>query len=366
MYGTPLSLYSGKVRSYLIKAGLDYHEKTIADSRFRQKIAPLAGKMTIPIVELPDGQVIRDGTRIIDHFESQTGGRFSPATPRQRILSRLFDVIGAEGLLRPAMHYRWNFPEKNLDFLTFHFGTNIPPDMDRQAMAEKQMDRMRNAGVMFGATPERFKLIESLYGILLDRMNDHFSKSPYLLGSRPCMGDFGMIAPLYAHLGRDPMPLSLMQARAVRAFRWVERMNRPEPDIGEFDEMVADQYLPDDDVPESLRSLLNHIAIDFMPETIAAAEAINAWLEAEKPETGAVVERAVGMCQFEVQGEEITAIAQPYRFFLLRRVTDEYQAMTAEQQQSVDELLSDCGMQGLLNIQLSRDIEFENNIEVWR
>ena len=162
------------------------------------------------------------------------------------------------------------------------------------------------------------------------------------------------------------MPLSLMQASAVRAFRWVERMNRPEPDIGEFDEMKADQYLPDDEVPDSLRKLLNHIAVDFMPETTAAADAINAWIEEQNPEPGAMVERAVGLCQFEVQGQEINAIAQPYRFFLLRRVTAEYESMTAEQQQSVDELLADCGMQGLLNIQISRDIEFENNIEVWR
>ena len=29
----------------------------------------------------------------------------------------LFDVIGIDGLLRTAMHYRWNFPGDNLDFV---------------------------------------------------------------------------------------------------------------------------------------------------------------------------------------------------------------------------------------------------------
>ena len=38
--------------------------------------------------------------------------------------------------------------------------------------------------------------------------------------------DFGLIAPMYAHLGRDPYPLALMQSRAIHVFRWVERMNR--------------------------------------------------------------------------------------------------------------------------------------------
>ena len=29
--------------------------------------------------------------------------------------------------------------------------------------------------------------------------------------------------------------MSLMQAEAIRLFRWIERMNRPESDIGEFE-----------------------------------------------------------------------------------------------------------------------------------
>ena len=63
------------------------------------------------------------------------------------------------------------------------------------------------------------------------------------------------IAPLYGHLGRDPAPLNLMQTHAVRLFRWVERMNRPEPDVGEFKKLVALKneeldYLPNDEVPQ--------------------------------------------------------------------------------------------------------------------
>ncbi len=32
---------------------------------------------------------------------------------------------------------------------------------------------------------------------------------------------------MYGHLGRDPMPLFIMQAQAVNVFRCVEEMNRP-------------------------------------------------------------------------------------------------------------------------------------------
>ena len=85
------------------------------------------------------------------------------------------------------------------------------------------------------------------------------------------------MAPLYGHLGRDPAPLSLMQQQAPRVFRWVERMNRPEPDFGEFAH-PEETYLPGDEIPDSLVDVLKHLAIDFVPETRAAHIAINDWL----------------------------------------------------------------------------------------
>ena len=66
----------------------------------------------------PESEVILDGAAIIEHFEAANG---CPTGPKQRIISALFDVIGTDGLLRPAMHYRWNFPEDNLAFVCYHF-----------------------------------------------------------------------------------------------------------------------------------------------------------------------------------------------------------------------------------------------------
>ena len=251
LYGTPLSLYTGRARSYLIKAGLAYRETTPTSTYYRDSVLPKAGeRQGMPTIETAEGLVIRDGAAIIDHFEEIAGHTFSPTTPRQRILSRVFDVIGAEGLLRPAMHYRWNFPEENLGFLKFHFESVMPPGPNRAKNSEAAADRMRAACMGFGVVPDTMELVETLHAELLTKLDQHFSMFPYLLGGRPCIGDFGLIAPLYGHLGRDPKPLSLMQAKAIRLFRWVERMNRPEPDVGEFDNQ-EDQYLPDDQIPET-------------------------------------------------------------------------------------------------------------------
>ncbi len=115
LYGTPMSLYTGKARSYLIKNALPYREVTPATIHFAGHVAERAGRGTMPTIETADGVVVRDGAAIVEHFESLAGHPAAPPGPRQRIVSRLLDVIGMEGLLRPAMHYRWSFPEENHD-----------------------------------------------------------------------------------------------------------------------------------------------------------------------------------------------------------------------------------------------------------
>ncbi len=364
LYAAPQSLYSGRARSYLIKAGIDYRERAFNTRHFRDNVLPKAGgRQSLPTIEMEDGTVVRDGAAIIDYFEAQNGHAFSPQTPKQRVLSRLFDVIGAEGLLRPAMHYRWNFDDLNLEFLRYYFEALMPPD--RVDRAESVMNQMRRGGEAFGAVSETFALVESLYEATLARLNDHFSEHAYLLGGRPCIGDFGMIAPLYGHLGRDPKPLALMQASAHMLFRWVERMNRPEPDLFGFGDAEPD-YLPNDEIPETLILLLKQLAVDFVPETRAAAETINQWLDDQTElSAGTTAERTVGFCSFEVDGVTVNAIAQPYRFFLLARVQEEVRALKDADRSDVMALLAACDMDDVLDVTLSRSIGRNNNLEVW-
>jgi glutathione S-transferase len=365
LYGTPLSLYTGKARSYLIKAGIAYEEITPTSEHFAKNVLPQAKARTIPTVETSEGIIIRDGTAIIDHFEVGTAQQFSPKTPKQRVISLLFDVIGAEGLLRPAMHYRWNFPDQNADFVRFHFEAMVPKNLDRAAVATKTMARMQEACKAFGGVSESFSIIESLYETLLEMLDQHFAVSPYLLGGQPCIGDFGMIAPLYAHLGRDPAPLQLMQAKAPRLFRWVERMNRPEPDTGEFGDFDR-SYLDGDEIPQTMIELLKHLAEDFIPETRAAALCINQWLEEQSDLPSLTpIQRGVGLGTFKVKGHTINALAQPYRFFLLKRVQDAYEGLSSTEQIEVRVLLERAGMAEALDLRIDRNVIRDSNLEVW-
>ena len=364
LYGSPLSLYTGKARSYLIKNNIPYREIRPGSEHYEDHVLPLARARTMPILETAGGKIIRDSTAIIDHFEQSSGYSSQPSTPKQAMVSRLFDVIGAEGLLRPAMHYRWNFDEENIEFITFSFTLGVEDEGRKKAILGF-MDRMRMMAVAFGASPENHATIESLYEELLDKLNDHFASYPYLLGYKPCIGDFGLIAPLYAHLGRDPAPLRLMQQRAPRVFRWVERMNRPDPDVGEFPAANL-EFIGDDVIPETLVAVLKHVAEDFVPETIAAADCVNDWLASQEAlAVGTPIERGVGMGTYTVRGLEFQSLAQPYRFYLLRRIQDRYAELDEAETGDVDRLFQASGMKAVLGATINRVIGRENNLEVW-
>ena len=367
LYGFAISLYTGRARSYLIKAGLPYREIPATSAHFFEKVLPVAGPRTsYPTIETEEGDVIRDGAAIIEHYESKSGRQFLPTTPKQKILSLLFDVIGAEGLLRPAMHYRWDYPAENEAFLKYHFQCLLPAGTEGEESASDTMQRMRIACQSFGAVPDTFEVVEGLYVELLEKLAAHFAVCPYLFGGRPSIGDFGMIGPFFAHLGRDPKPLSMMQENAFQLFRWVERMNRADADIGEFD-CKDESYLLNDEIPITLIHLLKQFAVDFIPETEAASTCINLWLgenEDLQPETP--IFRGVGQCEFALRGKTISALAQPYRFYLLKRVQDAFNTLPESHQDEVRRLLEQCDMLGVLDITIDREIVRRNNREVWR
>jgi glutathione S-transferase len=368
LYAMPHSLYSGRARSYLIKNGIPFEERSTGHESFKAEVLPQGKLPTIPTLVTADGAVIRDGGAIIEHFEIANGRACQPAGPRQQVISALFDVIGTDGLLRPAMHYRWNFPDDNLAFVRYHFLHSQRDVPEREEKTEAMMNRMRHAAMIFGVTEQSQPVVEALYLEYLDALNKHFERYPYLLGWRPCIGDFGLLAPMYAHLGRDPYPARLMQQRASAVYRWVERMNREDQDAPECFN-AGNDFLANDEVPETLIPVLKILAEDFVPETLAVADLINNWLAEHQPEAGAIavgrLAEALGMADFSVRGETITALAQPHRFYLLQRVQDTFRALPQEDQKSVAAIMRDAGMSAVLSTALTRSIVRSDNLEVW-
>lgn len=376
LYGTPNSLYTGKARSYLIKQGLPFENRAAGEPRFRAEIVPRISRWIIPVLETPQGALVQDGSDIIAFFEGQGATRYPayPSTPRHALIGQVFELFGGEGLLRPAMHYRWNFDDVNRPFLSADFGASLAPtgapEEVRANLFGMASARMRRAMASFGVSPETIPAIEASYAEFLRLFDAHLEGSPYLLGGRPTIGDYGLVAPLYAHLGRDPYPARLMQQTAHRVWRWTERMNRSDHDAGEYGPL-EESLFADDHVPDTLKALLSFIAQDYLSEVRAFVAYANEWLAARPGLTAGtsgldrVQERQIGEVEFDWRGHPIKVGVMPYRLYLLQKIQDGVDAATPEARSRLNALLDETGLTDLVTLRTSRRIERLNHLEVW-
>jgi len=381
VYGMPASLYMAKVRSYMRKQRIPFVERAVSDPHYGEKIVPHLGRIIMPVLECADGSLVQDGADIIDYFERQAAQQDSstrlpayPSTGLQRVVSELFSLFGGEGLLRPAMHYRWNFDDYNLDFLKADFGIALAPAgadrATRDAMFDMASARMRSAALSFGVNEESMALVEASYAEFLQLFSDHLKISPYLLGGRPTIGDYGLIAPLYAHLARDPYPAQQMRQTAPEVSRWVERMNAPEQIVSGYGD-DSQALFPSDSVPETLKALLRYIAAEYLPEIEAHVDFANQWLVAQpdlRTGTNGLKDpgrRFIGMAEFDWRGIRLKTAVMPYRFYLLQRVQDCIEAATNDEQRAIESLFAETGLSAILALKTSRRVERENHLEVW-
>jgi glutathione S-transferase len=373
LWGAPLSFYSGKTRSYFIKKGIDYQELFGSHPRYGQEILPLVGYMVVPVVELTDGTLIQDTTDTIVHFEEKVPEpALIPKTPVQRAVAWLIGFFGSEALLKPGMHYRWSYVDQQRPFLEAAFGRALSGhrdmEMQREAVAPV-MEFFSGFLKSLGVTPETVPVIEASYEDLLILLNDHFLQYPYILGGRPSLADFGLMAPLYAHLARDPYPSMLMKNRAPHVFRWTERMNQAGFADGEFPDLAPD-FLPNDELPETLEPILRYFFADCGPEVMGMIASYNAWIEAH-PElpSGAVIQSdreaptahpSLGWFDFELRGVRIHRRDYVDAVYHFQRVLDVVAGLDGEGRARFGETVDRAGGKELLAARLVRRIKSEN------
>lgn len=376
LWGTPNSLYTAKARSFLIKQGIAFENRAAGEARFRSEIVPAISRWIIPVLEGEDGTLVQDGADIIAHFDAKGGTRYPayPTTPHHALVGQILELFGGEGLLRPAMHYRWNFDDVNRPFLSADFASSLAPTSApgeiRAGVFDMAGKRMREAMASFGVSPETIPAVEASYMEFLTLFNAHLQGSPFLLGGRPTIGDYGLIAPLYAHLGRDPYPARIMQTHAHRVWRWTERMNRPDQDAGEYG-APEETLFADDQVPETLKALLRFIAEDYLPEVRAYVRFTNEWLAARpelEPGTSGhdrVQERRIGEVEFEWRGHTLKVGVMPYRIYLLQKIQDVFDSAEADSRRGMTALLAETRLTELITLRASRRLLRENHLEVW-
>lgn len=354
-YAMNHSYYSGKVRPYLRYKGIPYKEVLSTLWVYKRFIEPRTGVRMIPVLQTPDDIVVQDTTEIIDFLEQRFPEQsIYPDTPRQRLTCLLFELFADEWLLFPAMHYRWSYLKEHEKWMMAEFGRvsgNWLPAPLRRIMGRQVAKHFHAFLGPLGINAQTAPAIESLYEHFLELLNTHFQQQPYLLGTRPSMGDFALAGPLYAHLWLDPYPHTLMEQRAPAVVDWIQRINaEPQP---------AGRFLPDDEVPATLEPLLQMIFTEHFPILADTVRRLPGWLQANpgKPH----ISRAIGEHEFSINGVQSKRLVFPYSQWMLQRPLDYYQGADDKARQDMDDWLERVGGRQAMQLQIPRRVERRNN-----
>lgn len=376
IYGAPVGMWTGKIRSYLRKQSIPYIERLPTDQVFQREVMPTVKRFINPVIRFADGTIVQDTADIIDHLERHGYARFSvyPKSPLQYTVARALDLFGGEGVVRAAMHYRWSYRDYNESFLRHEFGLAYRAIGMTQSAIDQQLDGfmgyLNSYLPKLGITEKTASAIEAAYEDLLAALDAHFRVCPYLLGGQPTVADFGLIANLFAHLGRDPYPADLMKRQAPSVFRWTERMMANDPDMPEFPNAAF--ALADQDVlPETLSPVLKLMAQDYLPELKMAVSHADAWLaKQEHVAAGSIVGgkptvRTIGQGSFTLRGVQLDTVVWPYSLSRLQCVTDSFAQSNPNDQKLIHEYFEAQGLAELLTLKASRRVERKQHLEVW-
>ncbi|HUS25243.1 MAG TPA: glutathione S-transferase family protein [Candidatus Binatia bacterium] len=330
LYAWPLSLYSGKARAYLRGKGLPFVEKEVRlwhFGRLKRKV----GAKVMPVVVTPQGEWLQDTAEIIELLEQRHPRQpVLPAGPRQRISALLLEAWGDEFWVPSAMHYRWNFHENYEQLFRPEAGDHLLPLAPRflkDRAAARAAGLMRSYLPALGVTPAQVPAIEAWTVAMLDALDAHFASLPYLFGGQPSVADYGLIGPLFAHLGRDPYPARTLIAPRRHLRDWVRRVQTPAaPAQGEF--------LANDEVPATLAPLLRSVFGEFWPLLEQTQAQMAVALKELAP--GRRLERMLGPVDSVLGGQPFRRNAFPFSLWKAQRVLDAYAALDADQRRAVE------------------------------
>ncbi|WP_306250924.1 glutathione S-transferase family protein [Parvularcula sp. IMCC14364] len=351
LYGQEISLFTGKARAYLRWKGVPFEEIRSTMAVYTSTIVPRVGYPIIPIVTTPEDETLQDTTIIIDWFEEKLGGpSVYPSTPKQKLAALLLEIYGDDWLVIPAMHYRWQY---NRDWAMAQFGKNAMPEAteaDQLALGEKLSEKFRGFCLPLGITEETAPAIEQSYEALLHDLDAHFADYPYLFGTRPSIGDFGLTGPLYAHQYRDPASRRIMEEHGPNVARWAERIQEPA-------EPLSGAFLPDDEIPQTLLPVLKRMMAEQLPVLASTVSHLDTWLQ-ENPDTD--IPRGIGFHDFSVEGVTGTRVIMTYTQWMLQRALGFYHSLVGDEKQSADELLASVGGTALTQITINQPLTIEN------
>ncbi|MDH3686919.1 MAG: glutathione S-transferase family protein [Myxococcales bacterium] len=264
VYGPEVSYFTGKLEAVIRFMELPYR----AVAKGPAEMARPTGVAQVPGLQLADGRWLTDTTPIIAWLDDRyPGPAVIPRDPALAFFSRLLEDYADEWLWRPAMHYRWDYPEG-----AYHISRVLVDEAARHVplpgFVKRSLIRNRQRSIFTngdGVTAETWDHVEKIYLDSLAHLDAILATRPYLLGSRPSLADFGFFGPMFRHFAQDPPSARIMRETAPAVFEWVARVWNARSSV------TGGELLQH--VPEDWGPILDSIGSAYLPYLCANAEA---------------------------------------------------------------------------------------------
>lgn len=282
-------------------------------------------------------------------------------------MSELIAFFADEYLAKFAgMHYRWNFPEANTEFLmnewdrvmypSIHVHGSLEAKRETLEWSRKASSAFSSTLPMLGVNDETIPAIEDQFLHLLLSLNEHLTAHQYIMGSRPCLADFALIGPLYAHLYRDPASGLLMKSKAPRVAEYVEalvfevfplnnvKVTETEGKFAFTEVKPPYEFIGNDVIPESLFPIIQMFLNDNFPMLEQTVDLLREYrkscdLKKEIP-------RVIGMVDGTVNGVACSKAAFAFDVWKLQNLLKVLERASAEKRTEVTALLEAFGEKG--------------------
>ena len=340
-YGVMFSYYSAKTRAYLSYKGIPFVERYDGNA-LNGPIRDHIGKVMIPVVKTPTGELLQDTTDIIDQLEARHPQRPVIAEDQLlRVLTRIVEFTMDELWICTAMHTRWNDPESKA-FIIHEFGNRIGRSFGLEGEAAQKIGQ-NVAAQMQSYLP--FLGIDSAAGQetavaffeeASKQLDAAVSPVQYALGPRVSMMDFCLFTGYYAHQYRD--------AGAAQRF-----LKNSTHNLSYYIDTLHSGSCAETEGKLSLsEAMLNYLSF-IGPSSASFAEGIIRGTQSivAKMSAGDVCEARIMPFAMELGGQDFSRGGSTFSAWKLQRVADEYAGL--EQDDFAQEVLSRIGWLNLLS-----------------
>ncbi len=327
-YAAPASYFSAKIRPALRYKRVAFDEYAPTAQAYKEVILPLTGVRYIPVVITDQHEVLQDTPRMLVRLEELVPEpAIMPADPAVHLIADVIQDFADEAMLWPAMHFRWNYPEQR-DWIRTDWEASFGGDK-----VDDFMNQMNGSLPFLGIGEGNTKAIEDWFHKLLDILTEHFKHHRFLLGDTLTLADLAMVGPMYAHLGRDPVPADRMRERAPLVMAWVHEVNDAAPPV---------PWATEPKITETLAPFLEEIGHAFVTmQTVASRKTAEAAAELKK---GEEVPRVLGMADMPVLGKTNSRFLNTYAVWRHARTAARYNELDQAHKAKADEWLGPAGV----------------------